>query len=247
VGFLHNNLVQPTKDYFVKRYVKNKARRVSISSHKIVSDYSKHMNGVDHKDRDTADWTVSLKSNRWYLRIFYWLVDGILHAAYRIVLALATDNNHKWHQYLSKNGGRYKFQMDLGLALISHGLGMDWKEGFHEDDKPKYVRRLNYMPCGCGRCFFCHNGKTNGVDHKPVKPNNKTVPRSPKEKKKCPEQRSSLVDKSIYCKSCFWRWREENKSWSSGEVTKKCKYSKMGCSVCEVVVCTQCWSQNLPH
>jgi hypothetical protein len=129
--------VQPTKDYFVKQYVKNKAHRVSISSHKIVSDYSKHMNGVDHKDQDTADWTVSLKSNGWYLRIFYWLVDGILHATYCILCALAMDKNHKWHKYLSKNGGQYKFQMDLGLALIAHGLGMDWKEGFHKDDKPK--------------------------------------------------------------------------------------------------------------
>jgi hypothetical protein len=71
VGFLHNNLVQPTKDYFVKQYVKNKACHMSISSHEIVSYYSKHMNCVNHKDRDTADWTVSLKSNWWYLRIFY--------------------------------------------------------------------------------------------------------------------------------------------------------------------------------
>jgi hypothetical protein len=95
--------VQPAKDYFVKRYVKNKARRVSISSHEIVSDYSKHMDGVDHKDRDTTDWTVSLKSNRWYLRIFYWLVNGTLNAAYCIILALATDKNNKWHKHLSKN------------------------------------------------------------------------------------------------------------------------------------------------
>jgi hypothetical protein len=50
VGFLHNNLVQPTKDYFVKGYVKNKGHHVSICSHEIVLDYSMHMNGVDHKD-----------------------------------------------------------------------------------------------------------------------------------------------------------------------------------------------------
>jgi hypothetical protein len=211
------------------------------------------MHGVNHKDRDTADWSISLKSNWWYLRIFYWLVDGILHAAYHIVCALAMNENHKWHKHLSKNGGRYKFEMDLGLALISHhGLGMDWKEGFHEEDKPKYVQRLKYIPCGCGRCSFCQNGKTHGVDHKPIeakkKCHHKRVGQSPiKEKKKCPEQRSSLVKKSIYCKSCYWKLKEENKTWSSGEIKKNCKYSKMGCSVCEVVVCKQCWPKNLLH
>jgi hypothetical protein len=54
VGFLHNNLVQPTQNYFVQRHVKN-GKKQKISSHEIVSDYSKYMGGVDHKDRDTAD------------------------------------------------------------------------------------------------------------------------------------------------------------------------------------------------
>jgi hypothetical protein len=43
----------------------------SISSHAVTTDYSYHMNaGVDHKDRDTVDRTVSLKSNLFYLGIF---------------------------------------------------------------------------------------------------------------------------------------------------------------------------------
>jgi hypothetical protein len=241
VGFLHNNLVQPTKDYFVKRYVKSQQKRQKISSHEIVSDYSKYMSGVDHKDRDTADWTVSLKSNRWYLRIFYWLIDGVLHAAYRIVVSVAKDDNHKWHKYLSKNGGRYKFQMDLGLALISYGIGMDWEEGFDEDKKPPYMRKSNYVPCGCKRCFFCKNGKTQGVDHK-------RAGRSLKQAKKCPEKRTSLVRKSRYCKSCYSKIREEKgTSIGKAEIKKKCNYSSMGCSVCEVRVCKECWSQGRPH
>jgi hypothetical protein len=71
------------------------------------------MNGVDHKDRDTADWTVSLKSNWWYLRIFYWLVDGIPLAAYSIVCALATDKNHKW-QILVEEWGTIQVPDGLG-------------------------------------------------------------------------------------------------------------------------------------
>jgi hypothetical protein len=79
------------------------------------------MNGVDHKDRDTADWTVSLKSNWFNLRIFYWLFDdGVLHAMYCIVKVVARDKAHPWHKYLSKHSGRYKFQMDLANSLNFH-------------------------------------------------------------------------------------------------------------------------------
>ena len=68
------------------------------------------MNGVDHKDRDTADWTVSLKSNRFYLRIFYWLLDSVLHAMYTVVKAIvAQHDDHIWQIYTNKNNGRYKF------------------------------------------------------------------------------------------------------------------------------------------
>jgi hypothetical protein len=59
-----------------------------------MADHSYHMNGVDHKDaRDTADWTVSLKSNGYYyLQIFYWLFDGVvLHAMYSIIKVIACD------------------------------------------------------------------------------------------------------------------------------------------------------------
>ena len=223
VGFLHNNLVQPTKDYFVKRHVKNTSEKQEISSHEIVSDYSKYMGGVDHKDRDTADKTVSLKSNRWYLRIFYWLIDGLLHAAYRIICSVASGNDHKWHKYLSKNGGRYKFQMDLGKSLISYGLEMDWEEGFDEDVKPSYVRKEKYVPCGCQRCFFCKNGKTYGVGHR-------TVRQSPtKQANECPEERTELRAHGRRCKSC------------------NVKYSRLGCLVCSVIVCKECWHQRRPH
>jgi hypothetical protein len=85
VGFLHNHLVKDTTDHTVRRWLKEKKMRQEISSHQVTTDYSFHMNGVNHKDRDTADWTVSLKSNRFYLRIFYWLFDGVLHAMYSII------------------------------------------------------------------------------------------------------------------------------------------------------------------
>ena len=51
------------------KYHTNNPMVLSYRSGKVTTDYSYHMNGVDHKDRDTANWTVSLKSNRFYLQI----------------------------------------------------------------------------------------------------------------------------------------------------------------------------------
>lgn len=63
------HLVKDTEDRFVRQWSKEKKRRQAISSHEVITPTT-HMNGVDHKDHDTVDWTVSLKSNRFYLRIF---------------------------------------------------------------------------------------------------------------------------------------------------------------------------------
>ena len=63
VGFLHNHLVEPEADDEVKRWSSSKKRKEKIKAHAITSDYAHHMNGVDHKDQDTADWSVSVKSN----------------------------------------------------------------------------------------------------------------------------------------------------------------------------------------
>ena len=131
----------------VNRGWKRMARRTS--------DYSYHMNGVDHKDRDTADWTVSLKSNWFYLRIFYWLFDGVLHAMYSIIKVVADDKAHPWHKYLSKHLGCYKFQMDLANDLISRGIGMDWSDVEDSNARPDYVRKHDWVPCACTTCFFC--------------------------------------------------------------------------------------------
>jgi hypothetical protein len=118
VGFLHNHLVEDTEGHTVDRWSPREKKRQPIPSYGVTTDYSYHMNGVHHKDRDTADWTVSLKSNRFYLlRIFYWLFDGVLHAMYTIIKVYASDKERLWN-----------FQMDLANDLISKGISMDWSD-----------------------------------------------------------------------------------------------------------------------
>jgi hypothetical protein len=123
----------------VEQWLPRKKKRKYISSHGVTMDYSYHMHGVDHKDRDTADCTVSLKSNRYYLQIFYWLFDGILHSMYSIIKVVASNKAHPWHKYLSKHLGYYKFQMDLANDLISWGISMDWSDVDNINTRPIYI------------------------------------------------------------------------------------------------------------
>jgi hypothetical protein len=47
--------------------------------------------GVDRKDRDRSDWTTSVRINRFYLRIFFWLLDATGHLMYNIVIRIASE------------------------------------------------------------------------------------------------------------------------------------------------------------
>jgi hypothetical protein len=69
VGFLHTHCW--AKRWWVDEALsKNKKRRLVINCPPVQKNYAKNMNGVDRNDRDSADYTTSIRINRWYLRIF---------------------------------------------------------------------------------------------------------------------------------------------------------------------------------
>jgi hypothetical protein len=72
VGFLHTHLLGQRWWVDETRY-QNKKRRLVINCRQ--KNYAKNMNGVDRNDRDSADYTTSIRINRWYLRIFFWVLD----------------------------------------------------------------------------------------------------------------------------------------------------------------------------
>ena len=55
--------------------------------------------------------------------------------------------------YLDKNGGWRKFQIDLGIALLNYGIGLDW-DGTKVSPKPCWTRQSEFVPCDCKKCFF---------------------------------------------------------------------------------------------
>jgi hypothetical protein len=54
--------------------------------------YAKHFHVIDRNDRDSADYTVSIRTNRLYMRVFFWIVDRVVHCMFVVVVICAKDN-----------------------------------------------------------------------------------------------------------------------------------------------------------
>jgi len=137
--FLHTHLVGPSSGYSVRKHVKGKSLRVALSAPRIKADNAKHLNAVDRNDRDSADYSCSIRTSRWYLRIVFWLLDRVVYSSFIIVCALSQDNRGpvEGKRYMDRNGGRRAFQIDLAILLIRYGIEYDW-DG--ETKKPNWIR-----------------------------------------------------------------------------------------------------------
>jgi hypothetical protein len=83
VVMLHNvDVIQPSRDmHTVLRMSPKSKKKKEVDSPRVISSYFSTYNGVDRKDRDTSDWTISVMSHRWYLRLYYWMVDAAIHSS----------------------------------------------------------------------------------------------------------------------------------------------------------------------
>ena len=72
----------------------------------------------------------------------------------------------KWKQYANKYFGRRDFQIGLGLWLVSYGIEVDWKD---PDNRPKWMRRTDFLSCKCKACYFGTSNHTNGIHHNQAK------------------------------------------------------------------------------
>jgi hypothetical protein len=90
-------------------------------------DYVENYAVIDRNDRDSSDWTTSIRMNRFYFRIKIWLLDRVVHTIFVICcyLARAEVGPKQYRKYLKKDG-RFKFQVDLGIALLNYAIGAEW-------------------------------------------------------------------------------------------------------------------------
>jgi hypothetical protein len=86
-------------------------------------DYAENYAAVDRNDHNSADYSTSMRTNRLYFHIFFWPLDRVIHMMFVICCNLAQKKRgpHLYQKYLKKDG-RFKFQIDLGIALLNHAL-----------------------------------------------------------------------------------------------------------------------------
>ena len=238
VCFLSSNQVGFSNGLSVKRHVKGKSTREVIEGPRAQRDYITFFNAVDRSDRDSADWSTSIRTNRYYIRILCWVLDRVVHTLFIVVVYCQHHGIGKpcWKKYKNKHTGRPDFQIDLGIDLLNYGIGLDW----NEVNRPDYMRAGGFVPCDCNRCFFCINGHTSGIKHAGDK-RRSVVYKCGKRARtvKCTTARVNIGKGSKYCKMCF---RKQGDEGTAAQRKKKCKFSRCGCPVCEEHICTSCWA-----
>lgn len=210
VMFVHTHKVGHSDDVKVKRHVKGKKGRIELQGTESQKDYSQYFNAVDRNDRDSAENSTSIRTSRWYLRLFFWLLDRCVHSVYLVATALQ-DEIQEWKQYVSKNGGRRKFQIALGMALMNRGIELDWPDVTDKSKRPPWIRP-NPVPCNCEECFFCKNGLTSGIFHDRASVIMSSPGGSRKKRKiQCTSRRVQLnTTYGDYCRQCCLQKAEKD-------------------------------------
>jgi hypothetical protein len=100
VMFLSNNRIGRSVGLTVNRRVRDKKHPDTIPAPRAQADYVQNFNTVDRNDRDSADYLTTICTNRYYVRIFCWALDRVIHAAYVIVcnLSQAGMGSPRWKQ-----------------------------------------------------------------------------------------------------------------------------------------------------
>jgi hypothetical protein len=133
-------------------------------------------------------------------------------------------------------------------------LGRDYERygppttgGLHWDGKsatrPNFMRQAAFVPCDCGKCFFCLNDITTGIVHPPSKRAKVTVEYACGtwvKTNKCTSDRVSLgMTSGSYCRMCY---RKQVSTELTAMRKKRCNTSAMGCAICQEPVCKECWT-----
>ena len=148
--------------------------------------------------------------------------------------------------------------MDLAVALMSHGVSLDWKDP-SKDKRPPYVRDecWDWIPCDCHKakspqliCFFCSHVLTHGITH--ISPGKKKNTPS-KKRLKC-SARVDLGKAGQYCHYCIADIKAESPDLKVADARKLASArakgtddkptTRMGCKTCNVHVCEKHWEQH---
>jgi hypothetical protein len=107
VMFAHTTDVGSSRgQHSVSRSVRGSTGQRILQTPMAQGNYAKHFHAVDRNDRGSADCTVTIRTNQWYMRVFFWIVDRVIQCLFVVVVFCAKDNvvPEWWALYLKKGG-----------------------------------------------------------------------------------------------------------------------------------------------
>jgi hypothetical protein len=150
----------------------------------------------------------------------------------------------QWKWYLDDHSEHQDFQIDLALSIMNYGIGLQWDGAGSK--RPNYMRQDQFVPCNCGKCFFCLNRITTGIAHRSSKKAKVTVEfkcGTCLKTNKCTADRVSLGMKSGgYCRMCYRK--QACTDLKANDRIQRCRTSAMGCAVCKEPICKKCWKEG---
>lgn len=109
----------------VKRFDKQSKSSKEISCPFIISEYNKHMGGVDLLDADIARHKILTKSKKWYIRIFYHLLDMTLANAWGLYRRICKSKQNNEMEKITY----FQFRIEVAKCLCLVGQSTNVKRG----------------------------------------------------------------------------------------------------------------------
>ena len=111
----------------LKRFDRKQKQRVEIECPNIISEYNRHMGGVDLMDSLIGRYSIKIRSKKWYIRLFYHLLDQMLVNAWLLYRRVAKQRGETTYMRLSE------FRADIACCLCKIGVQSHAKRGRPSD------------------------------------------------------------------------------------------------------------------
>ena len=76
--FLASNNLSCSPTASVDRYCKDQRKRVKVDQPSLINQYNKKMGGVDRCDQNVSNYSVSMRSKKWWRALFAWVPDMVM-------------------------------------------------------------------------------------------------------------------------------------------------------------------------
>jgi len=129
-GFITTAFVGLCVGAEVLRSTKGHFKQLKIKAHDAILAYISYYGAVDRADRGIADFSISVRTRRWFMRVVFWYLDGFIWNIWCIVkFRMNAETPGKGDGYFDKFkkkkgaiGCRYRFQLELAEQLMAYAL-----------------------------------------------------------------------------------------------------------------------------